>query len=274
MSANRVAAIQLTSNHILSENLEKVSYWVEEAAKAKASLVVLPENVAIMGKAESDKLKIAEKYGNGPIQELFGKLSNKYKIWLLGGTIPILSNMDQKVTASALLFNPKGECVARYDKIHLFDVIVEPGKEIHQESKTIAPGHDIVSVATSIGNLGLSVCYDLRFPELYRKLFNLGSEVFLIPSAFTAITGRAHWEVLLRARAIENFSYVVAAAQTGTHSNGRQTYGHSMIIDPWGKILDIIPAGEGMVLADIDLEYLKDIRTRIPVFMHQRKDIL
>lgn len=270
MDKPRVAGIQLNSSHEVAINLEKMSYWIEKAAQSGANLIVLPENVVLMGKSENDKINIAETFGHGPIQALFGKLSKKYKIWLLAGTLPLKTEQKTHVTASSLLYNSEGNCVARYDKIHLFDVVVQPGKEVHQESKSIVPGQEIVSVKSPLGKIGLSICYDLRFPELFRKLFNQGVELFLLPAAFTQITGEAHWEVLIRARAIENFSYVVASAQTGTHSNGRTTFGHSMIVDPWGKILDQLPEEEGVVMAEIDLDYLYDLRQRFPVLEHQR----
>lgn len=265
----RIAAIQFTGSHDVKANLDIVEKWVNRAAHNGAKCVVLPENFALMGKTERDKLNIAEPFGEGPLQDFLSNLSKKYRLWIVGGTIPLISNLPTHVTASSLVFNDQGQCVARYDKIHLFDVEVEQ-RETYLESSTITPGKEVVAVSTPFARLGLTICYDLRFPELYRKLFNEGVEIFVVPSAFTLKTGTAHWEVLLRARAIENLCYVVAPNQAGHHTNGRDTYGHSMIIDPWGQIVQVLPEGEGLVMADIDLAYLKDIRRRFPVKEHQR----
>lgn len=265
----RIAAVQFTGSHDTQANLAIVEKWVSRAAQNGAKVVVLPENFALMGKLETDKLKLAEPFGEGLLQDFLRNLSKSLRLWIVGGTIPLISPMADRVCASSLVFNDQGQCVARYDKIHLFDVDVGQ-QEIYRESSTIYPGKEVISINTPFAILGLTVCYDLRFPELYRQLFNEGVEIFVVPSAFTQKTGQAHWEVLLRARAIENFCYVVAPNQTGHHSNGRDTFGHSMIIDPWGKILQVLPEGEGFVMADIDLAYLKDIRRRFPVKEHQR----
>ncbi len=279
----KIAAIQMSSTDQVEDNLKTIERWVMEAAIRGASLVVLPENVAFMGKTEIDKLKIAEKFGTGLIQDFLANLARKLEIWLVGGTIPILVEEGQgqgqsqsydpnRVYSTSLVWNNEGNIVARYDKIHLFDVQVQLKIEEYVESRTICPGNEdnIVTVDSPLGKLGLSICYDLRFPELYRVLFAQGAEIMLVPSAFTAITGQAHWEPLLRARAIENFSYVLAPNQTGVHANGRTTYGHSMIVDPWGKILAECSEGEGIVMAEIDLNYLNDLRRRFPVASHRR----
>lgn len=265
----RIAAIQMTSSHKVDENLNTVAKWVAKAKDAGALMVLLPENFAFMGMNESDKLNVAESFGKGPIQDFLSRLAKIHGIWLVAGTLPLQASDPRKVTATTLVFDPKGQCVGRYDKIHLFDVEVD-SQEAHTESRTVDPGNRVVSLVTPIATLGLTICYDLRFPELYRRLFNEGAEVITVPSAFTQKTGEAHWVVLLRARAIENFCYVIAANQSGTHSNGRTTFGHSMIVDPWGKVLDSLASGEGMVMAEINLDYLKDIRRRFPVLQHQR----
>lgn len=269
MMTGRIAALQMTSSHSVAENLKTVETWVGTASERGVNCVLLPENFAFMGKVETDKIAIAESFGTGPIQSFLSQVAKKCNLWLIGGTLPIRCDDLQRVTATTLVFNPEGQCVARYDKIHLFDVEIDH-TEAHLESRSVYPGKEVVNLTTPFAKLGLTVCYDLRFPELYRTLFNQGVEVFMVPSAFTQKTGEAHWEILLRARAIENFCYVVAANQSGVHTNGRTTFGHSMIVDPWGKVLDILPSGEGLVMADIDLSYLKDIRRRFPVMAHQR----
>ncbi len=279
-----IAAVQMTSNNKVSENLAAVVKWVSQAAILGAQVVVLPENVALMGKNESDKFAIAEEPFKGPIQDKLREIAVQNNVWIVAGTIPIkISELgitksgnpesgisEQKVASTSWVYNNKGETIARYDKIHLFDVKVRPGQEEYQESKTVFPGNKIVCVDSPVGKLGLSICYDLRFPELYRKLLDEGAEILLVPSAFTQITGEAHWEVLLRARAIENVCYIVAAAQVGTHPSGRKTFGHSMIVDPWGTVIAEDKDGEGLIMTDIDLEYLKKTRERLPIVLHRR----
>lgn len=284
----RVAVIQMSSKASVAENLITINRFVREAALNRANLVVLPENVAFVGKNEADKLSVAEEFGNGPLQSFFSKLAKELNIWLVGGTIPIKA--ENRVYASCLVWNNLGQNIARYDKIHLFDVVVpaadasdannasnksarSTGGLEYLESKTICPGNDCVTVQSPFGTLGLSVCYDLRFPELYRQLLKAGSQIFLIPSAFTAITGEAHWETLLRARAIENLSYVIAPNQVGIHANDRASFGHSMIIDPWGKILSVLSQGEGVIYADLDMEYLIEIRNAFPALEHRKFSI-
>lgn len=268
----RVAAVQMNSRDNVAENLKAVAHWVETAVNQGARLVTLPENVAFMGKTDTDKWAVSEEPGKGPIQDFLSELARKHKIWLIGGTLPLRAKdlAEKRVYAASLIWNEEGKVLTRYDKIHLFDVEVEKNGEKYLESETILPGDKVVSLASPFGKLGLTVCYDVRFPELYRLLLEEGVQIFLVPSAFTEITGKAHWEVLLRARAIENFCYVIAPNQVGVHANGRQTFGHSMIIDPWGKILASLPVGEGVIVADIDLTYLNDIRTRVPVEKHRK----
>ena len=261
-----IGIIQLISAASVQENLNQVHLFCEKAKEAGASLVVLPENFAFMGLKERDKLGIAEEFGQGPIQNCLKEFAKSYGIWIIGGTLP-LHHSDDKVFASSLVFNNAGECVARYDKIHLFDVRISD-VEHHHESKTVASGKKIVVIDTPVGRVGLSVCYDLRFPELYRQMTLMGAELFSVPSAFTAITGAAHWEVLLRARGIENLCYVLAPNQGGTHQNGRDTYGHSMVVGPWGDVLGQLPMGEGLLVVEINLQKLKELRTQFPCNQH------
>ncbi len=264
------AAIQMASSPNVNANLLKAGQLVAEAVGAGARLVVLPENFALMGSDEFDKVKIREKDGEGPIQEFLATTAKKHGIWLVGGTIPLEANDDNKVRAACLVYNDKGDVVARYDKIHLFDVNVPDTNEVYKESASIEAGEHIRVVDTPYGKLGIAVCYDLRFPEFFRSAVNEGIDILAVPAAFTAETGAAHWEVLLRARAIENQCYVIASNQGGFHLNGRKTFGHSMIIDPWGVILDCYKTGAGFVSADIDLDKLEKIRQSFPVLQHRR----
>ena len=241
-----------------------------EAARDGAGLIVLPENFAFMGRREQDLCSLREAPGEGPLQQFLGQLAQQYGVWLVGGTIPLEANDNSKVRAACLVFDEQGRQVARYDKIHLFDVqLVETG-ERYVESENIEPGDQVVVVDSPFGRLGLAVCYDLRFPELFRMLLDRGMEVICLPASFTAITGRAHWETLVRARAIENLSYMVAAAQGGFHINGRETHGHSMIVDPWGTVLAQVPRGTGFVTGELDLDYLGNTRRNFPTIRHRR----
>ena len=260
------AVIQMISSANVETNLASLHAYFLRAQQAGAKLVVLPENFALMGKLETDKLAIAEVYGTGLIQKTIAHLAKEFKLWVIAGTIP-LKGSGKRVKSSCLVYDSEGICVARYDKIHLFDVSVS-GKEVYQESSAIEPGDKLVVVDTPIGHVGLSVCYDLRFPELYRQLVQQGAELFAVPSAFTAITGAAHWEVLLRARAIENLCYVLAANQGGLHDNGRCTYGHSMIVEPWGSVSAVQTQETGVVTADIDLQNLRQLRQQFPCNDH------
>lgn len=271
----KIAAIQMASGTNVSANLNEISRQILSAAKAGAKLIVLPENFAIMGLQDADQVKVAEDEGTGPIQYFLSEQAKNNKIWIVAGTVPIKLNSDNvnydnKVYAACLVYNEKGEVVSRYDKIHLFDVHLEITSETYNESETIEAGNKAVVVETPFGKIGLAICFDLRFPELFRQLVLLGAEVIVLPSAFTAITGKAHWEVLLRARAIENLCYVVASAQGGYHVNGRQTHGDSMIIDPWGSILDHLPQGSGYVIADVDIENVNNIRKNFPVLQNRK----
>ncbi|HEY0633993.1 MAG TPA: carbon-nitrogen hydrolase family protein [Gammaproteobacteria bacterium] len=267
---SRVAAIQMASGPNVNANLLEAERLIARAAKAGAKLVVLPENFAIMGMTEYDKVKVRESDGKGPMQNFLADVSARYGIWLVGGTIPMAARDPAKVNAACLVYNDKGKRVARYDKIHLFDVLLTESGEHYNESATIESGGDVVVLDTPFGRLGLAICYDLRFPELFRRMVHEQVEIIALPSAFTALTGRAHWEPLVRARAIENLSYVIASAQGGYHANGRETHGDSMVVDPWGNILDRLQRGSGVVVADIDLQRLNDIRRSFPALEHRR----
>lgn len=262
----KIAVAQMVSSASIPDNLLAVEQFLVKAQEEQLSLVALPENFAFMGRSETDKLTVAEKIGEGEIQETLSRLARKYKLWIIAGTFPV-KGLQNRVRSSSLVFDNQGLCVARYDKIHLFDVRVSEN-EAHQESLTVEPGDELIVVDTPIGRVGLSVCYDLRFPELYRQLAMKGAELFSVPSAFTAVTGLAHWEILLRARAIENLCYVLAPNQGGRHENGRETYGHSMIIEPWGKVIACHQKGAGMVSAAIDLPRLHDLRQQFPCNDH------
>ena len=263
----RVAVIQTLSGAHLKKNLDALLPFFETAALKGVDLISLPENFAFMGHAETDKYTVAEKYEDkGEIQQFISYLAKTYQLWVIAGTIPI-QGQGQRVYAASLVYDATGRCVARYDKIHLFDAHASE-YEVHQESNTIQPGSSVVVVDTPVGRIGLSVCYDVRFPELYRQMAEQGADIFTVSSAFTAVTGKAHWDILLRARAIENLCYVLAPNQGGKHENGRSTYGHSMIIDPWGTVLAVTPSGPSMIMADLDLEHLRLIRERLPCNQH------
>lgn len=265
-----VSAIQMASGPNVNANLLEAQRLIKDAAAAGSKLVVLPENFAIMGHKETDKLKIREKEGDGPIQAFLSEQAKKHGIWIVGGTVPMIASDDQHVRAACILFDDHGNQVARYDKIHMFDVHLTESDEHYNESETIEPGDQEVVVDTPFGKLGLAICYDLRFPELFRTLLDQGMEILVLPSSFTAITGRAHWEVLIRARAIENQCYVIAAAQGGYHANGRETHGDSMIVEPWGVVMNRLQKGSGVVSAVLDLERLKSVRKTFPVLEHRR----
>jgi len=269
--SSRVAAVQMASGPNISANLMEAARMIARAARDHgAKLVVLPENFAIVGLSEQDKVKIQEAEGNGPIQDFLANQAARHGVWLVGGTIPLKAHDPHKVRAACLLWDQRGRRMARYDKMHLFDVHIAQTGENYAESQTIEPGDKIVVVDTPFGKLGLAVCYDLRFPELFRAMLDQGMEVLAVPSAFTAVTGMAHWEILVRARAVENLSYVIAAAQGGYHANGRETFGDSMIVDPWGVVLDRLPRGSGVVSAEIEAARLKSIRRNFPSIQHRR----
>ena len=269
MSA-RIACVQMASGADVAANLAAAGAALEQARARGAAVAVLPENFAFMGAHERDKLAVGEEVGSGPIQDFLAGASRRLGLWIVAGTIPLKTREPDRVAAACLAISAEGECVARYDKIHLFDVDV-PGGQSYRESASIAPGAlDCVVVETPAGRIGLSVCYDLRFPELFRGLVAAGAEILAVPSAFTARTGEAHWETLLRARAIENQCYVAAPGQVGTHPGGRTTWGHSVVVDPWGRILEQCADGAGVIVADVPREPLLQLRRSFPALSHRR----
>jgi predicted amidohydrolase len=266
----KVAAIQMCSSDIVDQNLNTAGSLLKQAADNGAVLAVLPEMFPLMTAKSETKISVSEKYGRGQIQDFLSDQSKKLNMWIVGGTIPIAADDPSKIRAASIVYNHKGLAVARYDKIHLFDAQLSD-TEYYRESDTTEPGDQVVVVDTPVGKLGLSVCYDVRFPGMYTNMLNKGAEVIAIPSAFTAKTGENHWHVLTRSRAIENFCYVIGSNQGGTHSNGRKTYGHSLIVEPWGTIVDeIYGKSQGVVYANIDLDVLRKARTSIPIQAHQR----
>jgi nitrilase len=249
--------------------LAQARLLLEEARAADAALAVLPENFAFMGMHDADKRAVGEAEGSGPIQDFLAETAQHLKLWVIAGTVPLRVAGDARVAAASLVYDAAGACVARYDKIHLFDVEIPERAESYRESANMAPGKTPRVVDTPIGRVGLAVCYDVRFPELFRDLGAQGAQVFVLPSAFTAPTGRAHWETLLRARAIENLCYMIAPAQSGFHPNGRETFGDSMIVDHWGRILARLPRGRGCVSAEIDLGRQAEVRKSFPALLHR-----
>ncbi|HQD15087.1 MAG TPA: carbon-nitrogen hydrolase family protein [Ottowia sp.] len=261
-----LAAIQMVSTPRLADNLAAAERRIDEAVAAGARLVSLPEYFCQFGLRESDKFQIAEAPGGGPIQDCIAAKARQHAIWIAAGTLPLRLDNPAKVTNTLLLFGPDGTQRARYDKLHLFSY--RDGARDIDEGRTMQAGAEVVSVATELGCIGLSICYDLRFPELYRAM--PGVDLILAPSAFTETTGRAHWELLLRARAVENQCYVLAAAQGGTHENGRRTWGHSMLVDPWGEVVACLPRGEGVLLGELSAERLAQVRRELPALRHRR----
>jgi nitrilase len=266
----KVAAIQMTSSHVVADNLTAAGKLLREAKDLGCDIACLPENFSFIGLRDADKLQIAEADGEGAVQSFLSGAARDLKMWILGGTIVIRGDDDRRVANTSLLIDAAGKRVARYDKIHLFDVTIPGRDEQYRESTHVAPGSDMVIADTPVGKLGLSVCYDMRFPELYRELVSRGAEWLAMPAAFTVPTGRAHWETLLRARAIENLCYVVAPAQSGTHSSGRETYGDSLIVDYWGQILSRLAKGAGVIAAEIDLAKQAETRARFPALDNRR----
>ena len=268
---NLCAAIQMASCPNINSNLIEAERLIAAAVKKGAKLVALPENFALMGDNELDKIKHKEQEGQGVIQDFLSSTAKKYAVWIFAGTLPIADPAnEQKVFAACLVYNSEGEQVARYDKMHLFDVKVPGTNEEYKESDTISKGDKPLVVETPFGKVGIAICYDLRFPEFFRSSINQNVDIFIIPSAFTEKTGAAHWELLLRARAVENLCYVIAPNQGGFHINGRQTYGHSMVVDPWGKVLDCHVHNSGFAIADIDLPRLHKTRESFPVLQHRQ----
>jgi predicted amidohydrolase len=261
----KIAGIQMASGPQVSANLSEAERLIEIAAAQGAKLIALPEYFAIMGLKDTDKVKVREKEGSGPIQRFLAKIAKKHQIWLVGGSVPLETDSPKKVRNSCMVFDPAGKLVARYDKIHLFNL--DLGNEHYHEDDTIEAGDKVVVLDTPLGRIGLSICYDLRFPELYRAMGEV--DLIVVPSAFTDTTGKAHWETLVRARAIENLCYVLAPAQGGYHLSGRETHGNSMIVDPWGVVLDRLPRGSGVVIAGINPAYQSSLRKSLPALKHR-----
>ncbi|MEX3548011.1 MAG: carbon-nitrogen hydrolase family protein [Burkholderia sp.] len=260
-----VAALQMVSTPDVARNLDDADRLIAEAAAGGVQLVLLPEYFCFMGRRDTDKLAIAEPYQDGPIQRFLGDAARCHGVWVIGGTLPLAAPEPARVLNTTLVFDPEGRKAARYDKIHLFNF--EKGEESFDEARTIRPGDAVQAFEAPFGRVGLSVCYDLRFPELYRRLGDCA--LMVVPSAFTYTTGRAHWEMLLRARAVENQCYVLAAAQGGTHENGRHTWGHSMLIDPWGEIVAVRDEGVGVVAGALDAARIAEVRQSLPAWRHR-----
>ena len=261
----KIAGIQMASGPNVAANLSEAEKLIEIAVEQGAKLVALPEYFAIMGMKDTDKVKVAEKEGQGPIQQFLSGIAKKHEIWVVGGSVPLQSETKDKIYNACLVYNNQGKLVARYNKIHLFGLNL--GNETYHEEKTITPGNQVVTLESPFGKIGLSICYDLRFPELYRAMGEV--DLILIPAAFTETTGKAHWESLIRARAIENLCYVLAPAQGGYHTSGRETHGNSMIIDPWGVVLDRLPRGSGVVIASINHDYQNSLRKSLPALQNR-----
>ena len=266
----KIAAVQMASGPNVDANLLESERLICQAAEAGAGLVVLPENFAYMGQRIQDLVPVAEEDGTGRLQGFLARVAAKYAVWLVGGTVPLQARTPDRVRSACLVFDERGRRVARYDKIHLFDVTLPGVNERYEESAAIEPGEATLVLDSPFGRLGVAVCYDLRFPEQFRRMLDDGMEVVALPACFTALTGKAHWETLVRARAIENLAYVVAAAQGGYHVNGRETHGHSMIVDPWGSILAEVQRGTGFVCQGIDSDYVQSVRRTFPAVSHRR----
>lgn len=261
----RVAALQMVSTPDVARNLAEAGRLIAEAAGDGAQLVLLPEYFCFMGHRDTDKLALAEPHRDGPIQRFLSEAAHRHGVWVIGGTLPLKAPEPDRVLNTTLVFDPNGREAARYDKIHLFNF--EKGDESFDEARTIRAGDTVVAFDAPFGRVGLSVCYDLRFPELYRRMGDCA--LIVVPSAFTYTTGRAHWDMLLRARAVENQCYVLAAAQGGKHENGRRTWGHSMLIDPWGEIVAVRDEGASVVTGALDPQRIADVRQSLPAWRHR-----
>jgi nitrilase len=267
----KIAALQMVSTPDVARNLDAAASLIDEAARGGAQLVALPEYFCLLGRRDTDKLAVAEADGSGPIQQLLADSARRAKVWLVGGTLPLRTRDPQRVRNSCCVYGPDGSRVARYDKIHLF--AYDNGQEQYDEGRVLEAGDAPVAFAAEGMRIGLSVCYDLRFPELYRALGRPPCDLLCVPSSFTYTTGRAHWELLLRARAVENQCYVIAPAQGGVHENGRRTWGHSMIVDPWGEVLTQRDEGAGVVLAELDRTRIDAVRRQLPALSHRRASL-
>jgi predicted amidohydrolase len=264
----KIAALQMVSTPSVERNLEAARRLIGAAAGDGAELVALPEYFCFLGHADRAKLEIAEAPGDGPIQRALAEAARAHGVWVIGGTLPLRTDDPERVMNANCVYAPDGRLAARYDKIHLF--AFDNGRERYDEGRVLQAGSTPVALDAAGLRVGLSVCYDLRFPELYRALMRPPCDLLSVPSAFTHTTGLAHWELLLRARAVENQCYVIAPAQGGLHENGRRTFGHSMIVDPWGEVLAMQPEGEGVVLADLDPERIASVRRQLPALRHRR----
>jgi nitrilase len=264
----KIAAVQMVSTPDVARNLDAANRLIARAAAAGAQLVALPEYFCLMGRRDDDKLAIAEAPGDGPIQRFLADQALQHGLWVVGGTLPLRGSGPNRVRNSSLVFAPDGALAARYDKMHLF--AFDNGREQYDEGRVLEAGSEPVALQAGPLRVGLSVCYDLRFPELYRALMQPPCDLLCVPSAFTYITGQAHWELLLRARAVENQCVVLAPAQGGTHENGRRTWGHSMIVDPWGEVLALQAEGEGVVVATVDSTRRDAVRSQLPALRHRR----
>lgn len=267
---HQVAAIQMISGPEVQPNLDAAAGLIAEAAAGGARLVLLPECFAVFGNPDLSAIAAAEYQGTGPIVPFLAEQARRHGIWLVGGSIPLPREPGGKALASCLVFDDQGQQVARYDKLHLFDVEVADNQRSYRESKDYGYGDQVVCIDTPVGRLGLSICYDVRFAEVYLALRRAGAELIVVPAAFTAVTGAAHWDILLRARAVETQCYILAANQGGTHPGGRETFGHSCLIDPWGTVTHCLPAGPGVVSGPLDAQYLQSVRGNMPVARHRR----
>jgi predicted amidohydrolase len=268
----KVAAVQMTSTRDVQANLREAGRLVGEAARQGAKLIILPENFSFLGATDADRVAAIERFGDGPAQRFLAEAAEQLGVWLVGGTIPIRDAGAERASSRSLLVGPDGKVAAHYDKIHLFDVDI-PGRaaERYSESATTLAGTRVVTAATPLARIGMTVCYDIRFPALFHRLSVLGTDIVVVPAAFTVATGEVHWLPLLQARAIESLVYVVAAGQCGEHAGGRKTYGHSLILGPWGELLAELPTGPGVVCADLDIIRLEELRQRFPTVLHRRE---
>ncbi len=266
----KVSAIQMTSGSNIDANLAQAENLISEACTQGAKLILLPENFAFFAKTDDQYIKHAEVEGEGHIQHFLKQQAKRNNCYIVGGTIALKGTNASKVFAAVLMIDPEGQQIARYNKVHLFDVTVPDSDERYQESDVFEAGDASIVVETPIGRIGLCVCYDLRFPEMFRSMLEKGIDIIVVPSAFTKLTGQAHWEILLRARAIENLAFIIASNQGGFHINGRETYGHSMIVDPWGTPLGNLESGPGVITVDINLQQQAKIRQQFPVLEHRK----
>ncbi|HXS80538.1 MAG TPA: carbon-nitrogen hydrolase family protein [Gammaproteobacteria bacterium] len=268
----KVAAVQMTSTRDVAANLREAARLVGDAARQGAKLVVLPENFSFLGATDADRVAAIERFGDGPAQQFLADTAESLGLWIVGGTIPIRADDGDRASSRSLLVGPDGRVAAHYDKIHLFDVDI-PGREAerYSESATTLAGTRVVAAKTPLARIGMTVCYDIRFPALFHRLSVLGTDVVVVPAAFTVPTGEVHWLPLLQARAIESLVYLVAAGQCGEHAGGRKTYGHSLILGPWGEVLAELPSGPGVVCADLDMIRLGELRRRFPTIQHRRE---